>query len=116
MAIISLPRKLTARNVREAPEAQGVFTLWDGDERIYIGYTPGNRSLRDSLREHFALAERGVIAATHYSWETSAIGKTRQAEILAACLERNGRLPRYNREGSPLETLARSATDLRARR
>jgi hypothetical protein len=115
MTVASLPRALIARNVREAPEVQGVFTLWDGDERVYIGHTPGNSSLRDCLCEQLQLREKGRLQASHFSWETTAVGRMRQEELLSLCLEKQGDLPRYNRGDSLLGTDDTPATDLRAR-
>jgi hypothetical protein len=41
--------------------------------------------------------------------------KTREGDLLAACLGKQGSLPRYNRPGSPLRTPQGCITDLRAR-
>lgn len=115
MRIASLRWKLEASLVREIPDQQGVFTLWQGEECVYIGYTPGNISLRDRLHEHLALREQGLIEVTHFTWETTPTPRTREGDLLSVYLHRHGRLPRYNRPGSPLRRAAGPVTDLRAR-
>lgn len=116
MGVTSLRWRFTAERVREIPDAQGVFTLWDGRDCVYVGHTPWNRSLRHCLRQHLALRDDGVIAASHFTWETTAIPKNREAQILSRLDERHGGRPRYNRPGSPLAAIRSSITDLRARR
>lgn len=115
MPVASLRWQFALEHVRETPDAQGVFTLWDASECVYIGHTPWNTSLRDRLREHFALQGEGVIDASHFSWETTSTPKTREGELLAACVHKQGKLPRYNRAGSPLQAPKDCITDLRAR-
>lgn len=101
--------------VREIPDVQGVFTLWDGDECVFVGHTPWNRSLHECLRRHLALKDEGVIRASHFTWETSSTPKSRERELLCLVSERLGRAPRYNGPGSPLAPPSASITDLRAR-
>jgi hypothetical protein len=106
---------LDAESVRETPDQQGVATLWDGEECVYIGHTPWNTSLRDRLRECLALRQEGLIRASHFTWEATAMPKTREGDLLAVCLHRHGELPRYNRPDSPLRLPPDCITDLRAR-
>jgi hypothetical protein len=94
---------------------QGVFTLWDDDECLYVGHTPWNRSLQDCLRQLLELRDEGVIRATYFAWETTATPKSREHQLLAHNVEKHGRLPRYNQPGSPLCATNTSITDLRAR-
>ena len=47
--------------------------------------------------------------------ETTAMPKSREYQLLALNLEKRGRLPRYNKAGSPLGGTNTSITDLRAR-
>ncbi len=115
MPVASLRWPFDAASVRETPDEQGVFMLWDADGCVYVGHTPWNTSLRDQLRAHFALQEQGIIQASHFSWETTPMSKTRQGDLLAGCLARQGKLPRYNRPDSPLRTPHECVTDLRAR-
>jgi hypothetical protein len=115
MPVASLRWQFDAESVRETPDGQGVFTLWDGDECVYIGHTPWNSSLRDRLRAHLVLQEQGVIRASHFTWETTSMPKTREGDLLAVSLARQGKLPRYNRPDSPLRPPRECITDLRAR-
>jgi hypothetical protein len=109
MLVASLRWKLTPEHVRETPDVQGVFSLWDADECVYVAHTRGNRTLRDCLREHLLLRERGVIQATHFAWEITATPRSREADLLAAMR------PRYNQQNSPLRPEEATVTDLRAR-
>ena len=115
MRVASLRWRLTAERVRETPDAQGVFTLWDGKDCVYVGHTPWNRSLQHCLRQHLALRDEGVIRASHFTWETSTTPKTRENEVLAIRMDRQGSRPRYNAPGSPLAATKSSITDLHAR-
>jgi len=112
MGVASLRWRLTAERVRETPDVKGVFTLWDGAECVYVGHTPWNRSLQRCLREHLALSDEGAIRVSHFAWETTSTPKTRESHLI----ERHGRLPLYNRPGSPLAPTKGSITDLRAPR
>lgn len=115
MRVASLRRPFTTEHVRETPDLQGAFTLWDGKECVYVGHTPWNRSLQECLRQHLALRDEGVIRASHFTWETTATPKSREYQLLSLNLEKHGRLPRYNRPDSPLRPPKSSITDLRAR-
>ena len=115
MPVASLRWPLDPNSVRETPDAQGVVTLWDAEECVYIGHTPWNTSLRDRLRAMLSLREQGVVQASHFTWETTPMPKTREGDLRSACLARHGTLPRYNRPGSPLHAPQDCITDLRAR-
>ncbi len=115
MRVASLRRSFIAQHVRETPDVQGTFTLWDGDECVYVGHTPWNRSLQECLRQHLALRDEGVIRASHFTWETTSTPKSREGELLASSIDKQGKLPRYNRSDSPLGPPKSSITDLRAR-
>ena len=114
MRVASLHWRFTAERVREIPDVQGVFTLWDGNECVYVAHTPWNRSLQQCLREHLALNDAGAIHVSHFTWETSSTPKGREEELLRQKISRLGRRPRYNVPGSPLEPTRSSITDLRA--
>ena len=114
MRVASLRCRFTAERVREIPDVQGVFTLWDGSECVFVSHTPWNRSLQQCLMEHLALNDAGAIRVSHFTWETTSTPKGREDELLRQKTERQGRLPRYNLPGSPLEATRSSITDLRA--
>ena len=115
MPVASLRWQFDAESVRDTPDEQGVFTLWDAEECVYIGHTPGNTSLRDRLRAHLSLRHEGLIEASHFAWETTPMPRTREGDLLAACLGKRGKLPRYNRPDSPLRPPPACVTDLRGR-
>ncbi len=115
MRVASLRWDFTPQRVREIPDMQGVFTLWEGDECLYVGHTPYNRSLQACLCRLLELRDEGVIRASQFTWETTATPKGREYQLLALNVEKRGRLPRYNQAGSPLRSTASSITDLRAR-
>ena len=115
MRIASLRLPFDAQPVREVPDAQGVFTLWDHGECVLIGHTPWNLSLRDYLREHLALRDERALKATHFTWEVTPTPKSRETKLLDEWRLRHGSLPRYNRLGTPLVPRRSCVTDLRAR-
>ena len=115
MHIASLRWHFTADQVGKTPEMQGAFTLWDGGECLYVGHTPWNRSLRACLRQLLVLRDEGVIRASHFTWEMTATPKSREYQLLTRNVEKLGRLPLYNKAGSPLRFTHTSITDLRAR-
>ena len=47
-----------------APDAPGVYTLWNNEQVVFNGRTEGGATIRSSLLSHL---ER--TSATHYSWE-----------------------------------------------
>jgi hypothetical protein len=115
MAVASLRWRFRADAVGETPDQQGVFTLWQTNECVYIGHTPWNTTLRDRLRAHLDLREQGVIDASHFTWEATSTPKTREGDLLQLYLDKHGKLPRYNRADSPLRAAEHCVTDLRAR-
>lgn len=115
MRVASLRWKLSPESVRETPDLQGVYSLWDKADCVYIGHTPWNLSLRDRLRELLVLQQDGAIEASHFTWETTPTPKTREAELIALWAEKSGKLPRYNRGDSPMPQAKGCVTDLRAK-
>jgi hypothetical protein len=113
MQVASLRWSFTVEHVRDTPDMQGVFTLWDGNECVYVGHTPWNRSLPECLRPCLALRDEGVIRASRFTWETTSTPKGREYDLLARSIQTHGRLPRYNRGNSPLRAPETSITDLR---
>jgi hypothetical protein len=49
-----------------APEAPGIYTLWDNDQVVYNGRTVEGATIRSSLLGHL-----DRTSATHYSWEVT---------------------------------------------
>lgn len=81
-----------------APEAAGVYTLWDGEEVVYYGRAMGGgATIRSRLFDHYAgRLGAATQGATHYSWEVCADPAAREAELLREYQRAHGRLPRYN--------------------
>jgi len=80
--------KFTRTVLQGAPEAGGVYALWEGDQVVYYGRTGG---IRAALLEHL---ER--TRATHYSWEVCSDPALREAELLRKHEQLHGRPPRDN--------------------
>ena len=94
MAIRSPKWLVLAALVVAAPEAPGVFELWDDDELMYVGATGGERpSLRKELVHE--LLERSSMA-THFSWEITFEPARRSRELLAEYLLAHPHPPRLN--------------------
>ena len=81
-----------------APEAAGVYALWDGEELVYYGRAMGGgATLRSRLFDHYAgRLGAATQGATHYSWEVCADPAAREAELLREYEREHGRLPRHN--------------------
>lgn len=88
--------KLAKAMVDNAPDAEGVFGLWQDEELIYVGRALASATIRGRLREYLDAPPPCTRGATHYSWELSLRPAVREAEILAEHLENHGRLPRCN--------------------
>lgn len=73
-----------------APDAAGVFTLWDGEEPVYYGRAD---SIRARLLEFF---HRSPTSATAYSWEVCGAPVEREADLLREHERTYGAPPRLN--------------------
>jgi hypothetical protein len=81
-----------------APQAAGVYTLWDGEELVYYGRAMGGgATIRSRLLDHHSGTQGAATqGATHYSWEVCADPAAREAELLREYERAHGRLPRFN--------------------
>lgn len=95
MAIRSPRYAFNAVNLAGAPQDQGVFTLWDGEELIYVGRATGRATIKSCLADHFA-GDHGPCTrqATHYGWEITHFAAWREAELLEEFAALQRRLPR----------------------
>jgi len=76
-----------------APDEQGIYALWDGEEVIYYGRGP----IRTRLLDHFyGRVDELTRRATHYGWELCKDPAAREAELLAEHRRVFGRPPRLN--------------------
>jgi hypothetical protein len=103
MFVTSLKWKLDGDSIRGTPRTQGVFGLWDESRIVYIGATERNVFLPDVLRELLALKRRGVIQATHFTWEITITPRSWAGELLRLHFNRHGALPLYNQPASALQ-------------
>ncbi len=85
-------------SVAEAPDAPGVYALFENDDVIFYGSAFGGTiTLRSCLGEHlFGLRAAAAQSATHCAWEISLSPAARERELLKEFQERFGRLPRLN--------------------
>ena len=99
--------------VDQAPEARGVYCLFDSGLLIKVGHAAGaGVSIRSCLRSHLMAHESAcTMKATHFTWKVTACPSTTEDELLAAHKARFGRLPRCNE--TALQP-APSASDLRS--
>ena len=110
MFVTSLKWKLDSDSIRGTPKTQGVFGLWDEGQIVYIGATERNVYLPDALRELLTLKRRGIIHATHFTWEITITPRSWAGELLRLHFNKFGALPLYNQPGSALQLLRRDAT------
>jgi hypothetical protein len=109
MFITSLKWKLDAESIQGTPRTQGVFGLWDEGAIVYIGATERNVFLPDVLRELLSLKRRGIIHATHFTWEITITPRSWAGELLRLHFNKYGSLPLYNQPASALQLLRRDA-------
>jgi hypothetical protein len=112
MFVTSLKWKFDSDSVRGTPKTQGVFGLWDETTIVYIGATERNVFLPDALRELLALKRRGIIQATHFTWEITITPRSWAGELMRLHFNKHGALPLYNRTASALQLARRDAPDL----
>jgi len=103
MFLTSLKWKFDAESIRGTPRTQGVFGLWDDGEIVYIGATARSVFLPDALSELLALRRRGVIQATHFTWEITITPRSWAGELLRLHFNKHGVLPLYNQPASALQ-------------
>ena len=84
--------------VEQAPEARGVYCLYDNGVLIKIGQAVGaGVSIRSCLRGHLMGHEGAcTLKATHFTWKVTAYPSTTEEELLKAHKARCGELPRCN--------------------
>jgi len=115
MFLTSLKWKLDTEAVRGTPRTQGVFGLWDEAQIVYIGATERNVYLPDALQRLLTLKRRGIIHATHFTWEITIAPRSWAGELLRLHFNQHGALPLYNHPASALQLVkgtANPATDL----
>ncbi|HJY76906.1 MAG TPA: hypothetical protein VKE95_09745 [Burkholderiales bacterium] len=109
MFVTSLKWKFDAESIRGTPRTQGVFGLWDEGRIVYIGATARSVYLPDALGELLALKRRGIIQATHFTWEITITPRSWAGELLRLHFNKHGELPPYNQPASALQVAQREA-------
>jgi len=109
MFVTSLKWKFDPESIRETPKTQGVFGLWDEGMIVYIGATERNALLPDALRELLTLRRRGIIQATHFTWEITITPRSWAGELMRLHFNKHGCLPLYNQTASALQLLRRDS-------
>ena len=107
MFITSLKWKFDAESIRGTPRTQGVFGLWDEGRIVYIGATARSVFLPDALGELLGLKRRGIIQATHFTWEITITPRSWAGELLRLHFNKHGALPLYNQPASALQLAQR---------
>jgi len=88
--------EFTPENVGAAPEADGVYRLFDEQkEVIYIGSGP---NIREGLQELLDSAEEWVEKARYLHYEETLMYTMRESELMQQFLQEHGRLPQGNEE------------------
>lgn len=87
-------------NVDISPNKHGVYSLYEGDELIYIGRAAGKGvTIRSRLQSHLAGSEgRCTKDATWYQREVTEDAVKREEEELEAFENEHGVLPRCNKK------------------
>ena len=82
----------------EAPDAPGVYALFEGETVVFYGCAFGGTvTLRTCLGEHFfGLRSLGRHTATHCAWEISLDPTGRERGLLEEHRTQYGRPPRLN--------------------
>ena len=88
----------TDKNVNIAPQAHGVYALYDGNGTIYIGRASGqNVTIRSRLQDHKSGREGPCTqGATHYRREQTSQPVAREKKLLEEYQNQHGQLPRCN--------------------
>jgi hypothetical protein len=84
--------------VDQAPEARGVFCLFENGVLIAVGHAAGaGISIRSCLRSHLQ-GQEGTCTqrATHFTWKITGCPSTTEDELLKAHEARFGQRPRCN--------------------
>jgi hypothetical protein len=87
--------------VDQAPDARGVYCLFENGVLINVGHAAGaGISIRSCLRNHL-MGHEGACTqkATHFTWKVTAYPSTTEEELLTAHKTRFGQLPCCNETG-----------------
>jgi hypothetical protein len=93
MAINSSSLPFTETLVGAAPQAAGVFALWQGGGIVYYGRAD---AIRRALAEHFAARALGAQRVSGCSWEISADPEARYQELMREYAAAHCSVPLWN--------------------
>ncbi len=90
--------RFTRKNVELAPDAPGVYALFDNSEVAYYGRAGGGSdTIRARLCEHLAGRQApGRVKAKLFSYEVTRYPMSRERALLEEHKRNNWRLPEYN--------------------
>jgi hypothetical protein len=97
MSINSSSLPFTESLVRAAPEAGGVFALWQSGGIVYYGRaSEGGATIRQALIEHFQARSLSQHRVSGCSWEVSHDSQRRQDELLREYAAAHHCIPLWN--------------------
>jgi hypothetical protein len=93
MSINSGSLPFTESLVRAAPQAAGVFALWQAGGIVYYGRAA---AIRQALGEHFEARSLGAQRVSGCSWEVAADPEARYRELVREYASAHRCLPLWN--------------------
>jgi hypothetical protein len=98
MPIIGDKHRLTRKNVELAPDAPGVYALFESGEVAYYGRAQGGSdTIRFRLLEHLAGRQSpGRVKAKLFSYEVTRYSASRERALLEEHRRRTWSWPEYN--------------------
>jgi aryl-alcohol dehydrogenase-like predicted oxidoreductase len=98
MPIFGEKHRFTRKNVELAPDAPGVYALFDDGKVAYYGRAQGGSdTIRRRLNEHLAGRQPpGRVKAKLFSFEVTHYPLSREQALLEEYRRRNWHLPEYN--------------------
>ena len=97
MPVLGERRPFTRAILAEAPDAPGVYALWDDGDVVFYGSAFGGTfTIRSCLAEHLGGVRAIAVRATHCSWEISLSPGARERQLLDEYSAQHGGAPRGN--------------------
>jgi hypothetical protein len=97
MPVLGERHRFTRAILAEAPDAPGVYALWDERGVLFYGSAFGGTfTIRSCLAEHLAGVRGFADRATHCSWEISLSPGARERQLLDEYRAQHGGAPRGN--------------------
>jgi hypothetical protein len=97
MSISTRNMPFTASLIDAAPQASGVYALWQDGAVVYYGKTSGgSATIRSALSEHLSGQAWSELQATRCSWEVAEDPEQRFGELIRAFELAHQCMPRWN--------------------